>query len=242
MVQQIFVGDAARLLQCNNLHTFSDVWNVQADWFEPPNASRGGWSGACRVLLKTAVGGSLAVFLKRQQNHCTRSLRAPLGMPTFRREFNNIETLRRVGVPAVPALYYGEETIDDNSCAAIITVALDTYSSLDAWWPSHDDPVQRQQVMDGIAHWTAQLSRRRLQHGCLYSKHIFIRNTGAAAITVNDLSLIDLESMRRRFTINRAARMNRDQLLRRTPVLNDAEHGYLDRALSRALAQLKNTQ
>ena len=174
MNHQILAENAEELLKHNSLRTFRDVWELKADWIEPPNFSRGGWSGASRVVLKTPTGGSIVVFLKRQENHQTRSLRAPFGMPTFRREYNNIKKLRKLGIPTVHALYYGEERIDGKSCAAIITAALDGYMSLDDWWSGQTDPILRVKAMDIIARWTAAMSIRRLQHGCLYGKHIFL--------------------------------------------------------------------
>lgn len=236
VARQRFVADSANLLSANGLRCFRDIWTLAAEWFEAPNAARSGWSGASRVVLQIPGDGTLPVFLKRQQDHCTRSLRAPFGMPTFRREFENIQRLLDLGIPAVPALYYGEEEIDGHSCAAIITVALDDYESFDCWWPSHPEPFARHAVLHALAHWTAQFSRQRLQHGCLYDKHIFIRKSPANEhFGNNHIRFIDLEKMRHRLSVKKAAQLNQEQLLRRTPQCSSAEHEYLAKAFVAAM-------
>jgi hypothetical protein len=238
MSYQIFTDAAAqRLLAHNSMRDFDDVWSLKTQWVEPPNDARGGWSGASRVVLEAPDGGTLAVFLKRQEDHCTRTWRAPFGVPTFRREYENIRSLRALGIPAAPALYYGEARRDGRYRAAIITVALDGYLSLDGWLEENADAARRQDVLKAIAYWTADFSRRRLQHGCLYDKHIFVRRTPAAdRYAPDDIGFIDLEKMRRRLTVRRAARSNVDQLVRRSRGCTPAEHRYLEQAFNFEMA------
>lgn len=239
MSYQIFTDAAAeRLLAHNSMRDFDDVWALKTEWFEPPNDARGGWSGASRVVLDDPDGGTLAVFLKRQEDHCTRTWRAPFGAPTFRREYENILRLRALGIPAVRALYYGEARREGRYRAAIITVAMDDYLSLDAWLDQNADAARRQDVLKAIAHWTADFSRRRLQHGCLYDKHILVRKTPPAGrYTAADICFIDLEKMRRRLTVRRAARSNVDQLVRRSRGCTALEHRYLEQAFGAALGE-----
>lgn len=239
MSYQIFTDAAAeRLFAHNSMREFDDVWSLKTQWFEPPNDARGGWSGASRVVLATPEGGTLAVFLKRQENHCTRTWRAPFGVPTFRREYENILRLRSLGIPAVPALYYGEARRDGRYRAAIATVAMDDYLSLDVWLGENAEAARRQDVLTAIAHWAADFSRRRLQHGCLYDKHILVRKVPAAGrYAAEDICFIDLEKMRRRLTVRRAARSNVDQLVRRSRGCTAGEHRYLRQAFGAALAQ-----
>jgi hypothetical protein len=239
MSYQIFTDAAAqRLLAHNSMRDFDDVWSLKTQWVEAPNAARAGWSGASRVLLDQPQGGTLAAFLKRQEDHRTHSWRAPFGIPTFRREYENIRTLRALGIPAVPALYYGEARVDGRQRAAIITVAMDDYLSLDQWLNEHADATQRQEVLTAIADWAADFSRRRLQHGCLYDKHILVRRAPEAGrYTAADVCFIDLEKMRRRLTVRRAARSNINQLVRRTRGCTADEHRHLQEAFGVALAR-----
>jgi hypothetical protein len=212
----------------NHLQSFADVWNVQADWFETPNKRRSGWSGVSRIELQMPNNTALPVFLKRQQNHNTFSVRHPFGQPTFKREYYNIINMKTLGLPVAPLVYYGEQRIDGQSCAALITVALDDFQSVDKWWESHTQPEARQAALFAIAHWVAQLSKQRWEYGCLYDKHIFIRNTPTNdQFNQNDIRFIDLEKMRRRLTVTGAAKANIEQLLRHSKCCSPAEQQYL---------------
>ena len=72
----------------NGLRTFDDFWKLEAKWFEEPNKRRGGWSGVARCELNLPGGGKVAVFLKRQEHHITRTFTHPVrGLSTFVREF-----------------------------------------------------------------------------------------------------------------------------------------------------------
>lgn len=238
MSGQHWTPDAEHLaiLKHNGLHSFTDVWALKADWFETPNERRSGWSGASRVELKKPDGGVLAVFLKRQQDHDTRSLGHPFGQPTFRREFANIRKLQALAIPAVPLVYYGEQRINGHSCAALMTVALDEFQSLDEWWDSHPQADARKAVLAAIAEWAAQISKQRWQHGCLYDKHIFVRRyPGNDGFGPTDIRLIDLEKMRRRLTVNRAANMNIKQLIRHSKCCSPAEHQWLESAFAASM-------
>lgn len=212
----------------NHLLTFTDVWNVQANWFETPNKRRSGWSGVSRIELKTPDGGVLPVFLKRQQNHNTFSVQHPFGQPTFKREYDNILKMKTLGLPVAPLVYYGEQRIDGQLCAALITVALDDFQSLDRWWASHAQPAARQAALLAITYWVAQLSKQHWEYGCLYDKHIFIRNTPINdQFDRNDICFIDLEKMRRCLTVSGAAKANIEQLLRHIKCCSPAEQQYL---------------
>ena len=79
------------ILAFNGLRSFDDFWEFEANWFEEPNQRRGGWSGVARCELKVPEGGTRRVFLKRQENHTTRTFTHPIrGMATFVREFRQI--------------------------------------------------------------------------------------------------------------------------------------------------------
>lgn len=212
----------------NNLHSFTDVWNVQADWFEKPNDGRFGLSGVSRMELKTPSGNVLPVFLKRQQNHNTFSLQHPFGQPTFKREYDNMIKMQQFGLPLAPLVYYGQQRIDGKICAALMTVALDDFKSLDQWWPLHHQPDTRQAILNAIADCVAQLSKQKWQYGCLYDKHIFVRNTPTGdQFCKTDIRFIDLEKMRRCLTIKRAASKNIEQLLRHLKCCSPDERQYL---------------
>jgi hypothetical protein len=141
--------------------------------------------------------------------------------------------MKTLGLPIAPLVYYGEQRIDGQSCAALITVALDDFQSVDKWWKSHTQPEARQAALFAIAHWVAQLSKQRWEYGCLYDKHIFMRNTPINdQFDQNDICFIDLEKMRRCLTVDRAAKANIEQLLRHSKCCSSAEHQLLKKEFS----------
>lgn len=76
----------------------------------------------------------------RQSNHLTRSLRHPLGEPTFARELRNIERYRQLGIPALQAAFFAQRRLAGKQCAILLTRALDGWRDLDSWlqgWESH---------------------------------------------------------------------------------------------------------
>lgn len=223
------VKSIRQILIHNDLRSFTDIWNLEADWFETPNTRRGGWSGVCRIELKTPEGGVLPVFLKRQRDHNTRSIRNPLSHPTFREEFNNICKLQALGIPVVPLVYYGEHHVNNHAYAALMTVALDgDFQNLSEWWQSHPQEESRRAVLTAIAYWIAQISKQHLRHGCLYEKHIFIHKLPKAnQFSYVDICFIDLEKMSLSFTAEHAAETNIKQLLRHSGCCSQAEHELL---------------
>ncbi len=56
-------------------------------------------NGVAGAASTASTWADSAYYLKRQSNHLTRSLRHPLGEPTFAREFRNIERYRALGIP-----------------------------------------------------------------------------------------------------------------------------------------------
>lgn len=120
------------LLQRNRLDSFDALWALQLDAVDEPNTERGGWSSVYRLDL-----GDSAYYLKRQSNHLTRSLRHPLGEPTFAREFRNIERYRALGIPALQAAFFAQQAVGGERQAILLTRALDGWQDLDTWLASY---------------------------------------------------------------------------------------------------------
>lgn len=168
-----------QLLEHNDLGTFEKLWNLKADWFEPPNQCRGGWSGVSRCDLATPEGGTVGMFLKRQENHITRTLTHPFGMSTFVREINNILLFKQSAVPSLEPIYFAVRRIDGNLRAILCTEALDGYEPLEDLvmrWTQDGAPdrATRHGLMQAIAAVMARMHACRLQHNCFYPKHIFV--------------------------------------------------------------------
>lgn len=196
------------ILQHNGLGSFGDLWSLECGWFEPPNQRRGGWSGVSRCELQLPAGGRVGVFLKRQENHVTHTLLHPFGMPTSLREMRNMLRFKRAGLPAPEPVYFAVRKTGGNVQAILVTEELAGYESLndhaERWsrqgWPDHR---QRRRLMQAVATAMRRMHKLRIQHDCLYPKHVLLRFEG------NDVRarIIDLEKARvkplRRFAVFR---------------------------------------
>ncbi|KAF0099597.1 MAG: Lipopolysaccharide kinase (Kdo/WaaP) family [bacterium] len=211
------------VLQFNGLADFSSLWNLRAEWFEPPNQGRGGWSGVARVELRLPEEGSAAVFLKRQENHGCRTWRHPWsGIPTFAREFANIQRLRQIDVPTLEPVYFAMDRKNMGGRAILVTRALDGYAALgsgpfapDSEWARQPD--NRRALIGAVADLARALHSRGLQHSCLYPKHLLAKIDSDEESTRVDVRLIDLEKLRRPILPSMAARHDLSAMHRHSP-------------------------
>lgn len=179
---------------------FAYFWNLDCDWFEPPNYRRGGWSGVIQYQLHLA-GESSDVFIKRQENHITRNLSHCIrGIPTFQREYTNIQQLRQCQIPTLEPLFFAAH----KTKAILITKSLTGYQSLEDLSLEHLSMQERHSLIIQIAKLIQQLHSHHFQHNCLYPKHIFIRQQPDHW----DAKFIDLEKLRKRLFKKQA--MTRD--------------------------------
>lgn len=240
-VRDHFPSAAARSeLQCHQLAAFVPLWSLATDWHEAPNERRGGWSGVSRHLL--ANGNT--IFVKRQQDHLCRTLRHPLrGVPTFYREYLNILRLQRHAIGSLDALYYGDRRAAGHWQAILVTRALDDFSSLDEWNTANPQaaPPRRQSLIAAVASACARLHNHRLQHSCLYGKHVFVRRSPAVpdAYGEGDVRFIDLEKLRQGISRERAGAHDLDQLRRHTLGWNDADWQHFTQAYRQQMALLR---
>ena len=183
------------ILQHNHLDSLEALWELNKDdWFEPPNYRRGGWSGVIRTRITLPDGGEVGVFIKRQENHFFRSWRnffRPTA--TFEREFRNILNFRKLGVPTLEPIYYCQKTVDGKLRAIVVTQELEGYQPFDApcYQPINRlDRPRRMQLIGRVAKTLRHMHDARLQHNCLYLKHIFVKEEAGGGV---DARLIDLE-------------------------------------------------
>ncbi|MGR9074494.1 MAG: lipopolysaccharide kinase InaA family protein [Gammaproteobacteria bacterium] len=189
------------ILEYNGLGTFDALWQLQTDWFERPNKRRGGWSGVARIFLKTPEGGEVNVFLKRQENHLTKSLTPSIfGVPTFEREFRNIMLFRAKKLPTVEPVYFAKRREDDDVRAILITKELKDFKPLIAFDLLEkngplSDRKKRILLIQTVAEVVRNMHKHRLQHNCLYFKHVFVKLQNGEW----DIRVIDLEKLKWRF-------------------------------------------
>ena len=201
------------VLEHNGLGGFDAIWMASIEWVEQPNVRRGGWSGVGRLELETPTGQIMAVYVKRQADHVARSVRHPVrGELTAVREQANIALARRAGIPTQDVLYCAERTHVGSRQGILITKELQAVP-LDDWWETEEStPSLRRLVVEEAAQVVAALHQARLQHNALYPKHIFVH----CADDDVQVSLIDLEKARRRFTKRSATLRDLDSLKRRS--------------------------
>ncbi|MBN2331867.1 MAG: inaA protein [Deltaproteobacteria bacterium] len=201
-----------QLLQDNGLNDFDTLWDLEHDWFEPPNRRRGGWSGVCRLELKGEGGSVLSVFMKRQENHMARTLRHPFrGIPTSRKELLNLIRFRAAALP-VPEIIYGADRVFQGRAQGIlITRELTGYQSLDELlreWRIRGLPETflAQLLFPPLSGMIRNMHQQGFRHNCLYGKHIFVRLTPPPAEICSEATdpssvrvspvFIDLEKVR----------------------------------------------
>lgn len=181
----------------HQLDGFNQLWHEDIDWFEEPNHRRGGWSGVGKLTLSNH-GDELSIFVKKQQNHGRRTLLHPLkGEPTFRREFKCLKFLEAFHIKVPKAVFYGEQVIDNKTCAILATEALLGFEPLDVLtqhWQTTGQPTrqQKKQLIVTIASTLRYFHQTGLTHRALYPKHIFIKNEDSHP----EIALIDLEKTR----------------------------------------------
>ncbi|PHR51019.1 lipopolysaccharide kinase InaA family protein [Cycloclasticus sp.] len=214
------------ILVFNDLDSYEKVWALKADWFEEPNYRRGGWSGVSRVELKLPLGGSVGVFLKRQEDHVTRTLGHPIkGFSTFAREFNVIRAFQQHNIPSLEVVFFEQWKQDGHQRAFIMTEELSGYAPLS----SEDyrmgsallaNEQQKTALFEKLAELLHSMHKHKFQHNCLYPKHVFAKQLAAGGV---DLRVIDLEKVKKVLTKKQAMYRDLDTLLRHAKTWSDED-------------------
>jgi len=196
-----FFGNGWQLiLKQNALNHFNALWELQADWFEEPNIRRGGWSGVVKTPLDIFEDKPVFIFIKRQENHLSRTWRHPLsGIATFQKEFENIKRFHHCRIPTLELVYFGTRTYNGNRQAIIATEDLAGYYPLDTLLPNSDLDIidnwkTKQSLLSSTAKVLSQIHQHNIQHNSLYPKHIFAKKIDDGW----DIRIIDLEKAKRR--------------------------------------------
>lgn len=183
---------------------FNDWWARTGEWVEEPNQRRGGESGVQLLIPETPEQPLL--YSKRQINHMFSSLRYPFGHPTALREKNAIQNLERLGAKAPKLVFYGAIKKDKDWYALVVTEALTGFIDLDEWYKQQEsqplDNALISSVLEQVAINFYKMHLGGWQHGCCYSKHIFVKTDPAHA---PQAAFIDLEKARCRWPAHRAA-------------------------------------
>lgn len=192
---------------------FSYWWNTSGPWVEEPNVRRSGTSGVQRVIHNDTT-----VYVKRQTGHLFRSLRYPLGRPTALREGQALSKLLQLGVNAPHPIYYGAQKLEGVWHGVLVTKDLNGFQDMDTWYEQGArirlTQGEHDKVLEKLATLLSRMHLGRWQHGCMRSKHIFIKVQDTSSGPEFELALLDLEKSHGRATSLRAARHDIPQLRR----------------------------
>lgn len=209
------------LLVYNGITHFEDFWQIDAPWFEEPNYRRGGWSGVVNMTLRTPGGDDIGIFIKRQENHIYRGLRHGFrAMPTFAREYHNIQLFQKHSIPTVEWLYFGQRMVDGCMRAILVTRQLEGYQPLDAEHSLQLSRIERKQLMESLAVALHIMHLNHVQHSCLYPKHIFFKRLADGQMCIR---FIDLEKARWRWFEYIAALRDISTMHRHSPHIRRAD-------------------
>lgn len=206
------VTDAGR---ASGTDRFDYFWQQQGEWVEEPNQRRGGESGVQRLCDDSGQ----MLYAKRQIGHIYRSLLHPFGRPTVLREYEALHSFEQLGVRVPNIVYCGVERDADHQWRALlVSEALDGFEEIDNWYAAGGreryGEALHDLVLEDLARNLARMHLGHWQHGCLYSKHIFVKVLGEGAEARAEVALLDLEKCRRRISRQRAAANDMRQLRR----------------------------
>ncbi|MEM8844434.1 MAG: lipopolysaccharide kinase InaA family protein [Pseudomonadota bacterium] len=196
LFEQFYIKNLRQLFDNEGFNNFESLWSYSGKWVEPINERRGGWSGVCRLEIPdTSVPH---FFLKRQENHNTKSFRHPFkGIPTYRREVNNILRFKKYNIATLDLAYYGERKHQNKHQAILISRALEDFEPLEEWIAKANES-QLNEMLKKLAHTIRHMHSHGLMHMYLNSSSIFVRKTKKSLLerSIIDIRIIDLESVR----------------------------------------------
>jgi tRNA A-37 threonylcarbamoyl transferase component Bud32 len=220
--QQLYVSpDWAAVLGAQGLDCFEAWWALQLDEVEPGNRRRGGWS----TVFRHVVDGAGGLFVKRQEDHVYRTLRHPLrGRLTVEREFQVLRQCRAAGIAVPEPVLYGARQDAGHLRGVLVTRELAGYRALvdvlDDWqrsgWPER---ATRERLLRAVADVLRRLHALKLEHRCLYPKHVMVHTAwlaGERDRVPAPVALIDLEKCKRRWRRADCTRRDLDTLNRRS--------------------------
>lgn len=204
---------------------FAYWWAQQGRWVEEPNERREGSSGV--QFIAAAEPRQPNLYVKRQINHCYRSLRYPFGRPTVFREERAIRAFNALGVNTPKLVFCEAEKHPDHWRALMVTEELKDFISLDEWYEERAAAEQqcKPQLFEKIARMLTSFHQAGWQHSCCYGKHIFVK-TDADTDSV-EVAMLDLEKVRRRWPATSAALHDLKQLSRHRGEMPDGDWNML---------------
>lgn len=197
--KQIYINpNWQQILTDNQINSFEALWTLDIPAIDEGNQGRGqnGWSQVCIHNLTTASGETRRIVIKRQSNYRSRTVRHPIrGISTFIKEYNFIQRYEKLEIPALKTVYCATRHQGTETQVILITEYLSDYlplSAIQESWSEKDSWRQRAVIVQSVAQLISKLHRQKLEHRCLYPKHIFVKMNRQST----QACLIDLETTR----------------------------------------------
>lgn len=212
-----FIAVNARdVLARHGLDSFDALWRYGEEPAADVSGRGKGWKKVVRIELEDANGDPQSFYLKRQDHQLVRSVRRPLGEPSFAREFRAIQQFAHLGIPALETAFFDQRSQQGHQQAILLTRALDIYKPLTYWFERWGTLAwrDRQDLILAAAALVRALHNAERMHNNLYPKHIFLKldDDGAGA------RLIDLVETRPAWFGERDKIRDLRSLLRRSPI------------------------
>ncbi len=184
------------VLKKHELADFDSLWLHEGRLVEEGNVKhKSGHSHVVRLKLEDSTK-TWTVYMKRQENYITTKSRIMVRPRAIcAREFSNINTWRKLGIPTMQALYFEQRdnTKKNPLRAILITKGLVGYLPLDEWLAKTPDRKLRAQAFLKTAQALRRIHNHSWLHHCLFPKHIFIREKDGQLT----IKLIDLEKAKK---------------------------------------------
>ena len=221
----------------NGLTDFEAWWNLDIPFIDNLNHRNKGWSGVSFLTFKKKEDESVSVYIKRQEDYKTKTLFHPLfGIPTFKKEFQNIQILHKLLIPTIKPLYFGERHIKGKHQSILITKALNKYISLDSGLGNVNIKIQKK-IMACCGALIRKLNDNNYFHNSLFPKHLFYSISNQTV----DICLIDLEKLNWRPLKTIAMYKEIRRFIRRRGTISDENlYIFLDSYLSSGNTDLSN--
>jgi len=184
--------DWQSILAFNHLDTFHALWQTAIDLVDNPNQQGKGCSVVGTKLLQLPNGNQQLVYIKKQQHYMVRRWWNGWWRKLFacEAEFYACNSYHAVNIATLTPIYFEKSMEQGDSCAILITLALDNYTDINTWRDTTKPSIKKRYfIIRQVAQLIKNLHDKGWMHYSLYPKHIFIRE--------NEVCLIDLEKTRR---------------------------------------------
>lgn len=204
-MRDFVASDWQSVLRLNGLDSFESLWGFKGPWFEEPNHRRGGWSGVVRHQIISFEGKRKTIFIKRQENHCHRTLLHPLrGEATYAREMRNIVRFQAHHLAPVEPVFFAQRIYQGNVRVVLVTAGLEGFTAFDELlrrWHRVGRPQLRwrAEIIQALARTLRSIHACHFQYNSFFPNHVFLKINPSGNFGNKldiDVRVIDLESVR----------------------------------------------